>query len=168
MFAQSDPSNQTDEHKFQAAPTLTDLPSELLYAIFDHVETWDLFTLARVSRRLNAVAMCHYLGPWREVERNYSLFGEYLTGAPRTFSGSAGISQRSLKRSYDITGASPENTIQAYTSTSHRLPMNVWPARERCAVYMQRGFTGSVNAWSVYDVYPSSAFGLAGNVSVSQ
>ncbi|PBK59209.1 hypothetical protein ARMSODRAFT_1027628 [Armillaria solidipes] len=75
------------KHKFQAAPTLTDLPNELLYAVFNHVESRDLLSLARISRRLNAVAMRRYLGPWREVQKNYSLFGGYLTGAPRTFFG---------------------------------------------------------------------------------
>ncbi|PBK90375.1 hypothetical protein ARMGADRAFT_1082661 [Armillaria gallica] len=72
-------------HKLQPAATLTDLPNELLYAVFNHVESGDLLSLARISRRLNAVAMRLYLGPWREVQKDYSVFGGYSTGTPRNF-----------------------------------------------------------------------------------
>ncbi|KAK0433233.1 hypothetical protein EV421DRAFT_1997740, partial [Armillaria borealis] len=75
------------KHELQVASTLTDLPNELLYAVLNHLERMDLLSLACISRRLNAVAMRRYLGPWREVQKNYSLFGGYLTGAPRTFFG---------------------------------------------------------------------------------
>ncbi|PBK90388.1 hypothetical protein ARMGADRAFT_1082669 [Armillaria gallica] len=72
-------------HKLQPAATLTDLPNELLYAVFNHVESEDLLSLARISRRLNAVAMRLYLGPWRKVQKDYSVFGGYSTGTPRNF-----------------------------------------------------------------------------------
>ncbi|PBK62494.1 hypothetical protein ARMSODRAFT_606350 [Armillaria solidipes] len=75
------------KYELQVASTLTDLPNELLYTVFNHLERMDLLSLACISRRLNAVAMRRYLGPWREVQKNYSLFGGYLTGAPRTFFG---------------------------------------------------------------------------------
>ncbi|KAK0221206.1 hypothetical protein EDD85DRAFT_941589 [Armillaria nabsnona] len=75
------------KHELQVASTLTDLPNELLYAVFNHVERRDLLSLARVSRGLNAVAMRHYLGPWHEVQNDYSAFGGYsITGAPCNFS----------------------------------------------------------------------------------
>ncbi len=73
------------KHELQAASTLADLPNELLYAVFIHVESRDLLSLARISRRLNAVAMRLYLGPWREVQKDYSVFGGYSTGTPRNF-----------------------------------------------------------------------------------
>ncbi|PBK59206.1 hypothetical protein ARMSODRAFT_1027625 [Armillaria solidipes] len=73
------------KHKLQAAPTLTDLPNELLYAVFNHVESRDLLSLARISRRLNAIAMRHYLGPLHEVQKDYSVFGGYFTDARCNF-----------------------------------------------------------------------------------
>ncbi|KAK0435530.1 hypothetical protein EV421DRAFT_1229851 [Armillaria borealis] len=73
------------KHELQVASTLTDLPNELLYAVFNHVERSDLLSLARVSCRLNAVAMRHYLGPWHEFQKDYSVFGGYLTDARCNF-----------------------------------------------------------------------------------
>ncbi len=74
------------KHELHIASTLTDLPNELLYAVFHHVERRDLLSLARVSRRLNVVAMRLYLGPWHEVQKDYSVFGGYFTNAPCNFS----------------------------------------------------------------------------------
>ncbi|PBK59202.1 hypothetical protein ARMSODRAFT_1027621 [Armillaria solidipes] len=73
------------KHELQVASTLTDLPNELLYAVFNHVERKDLLSLARVSHRLNAVAMHHYLGPWQKFKKDYSVFGGYFTDARCNF-----------------------------------------------------------------------------------
>ncbi len=73
------------KHKLQPVPTLTGLPNELLYTAFNHVESEDLLSLAPISRRLTAVAMRLYLGPWQEVQKDYSVIGGYSTGTPRNF-----------------------------------------------------------------------------------
>ncbi|KAG7441029.1 uncharacterized protein BT62DRAFT_1012063 [Guyanagaster necrorhizus] len=74
------------EQELQVAPTLTTLPNELLYMIFDHIKETDLIALACLSRGLNHVATRHLLGPWDEIPNKYSEFGSFATGASSTFS----------------------------------------------------------------------------------
>ncbi|PBK90428.1 hypothetical protein ARMGADRAFT_1082700 [Armillaria gallica] len=73
------------KHELQVASTLTDLPNELLYAVFNYVEHRDLLSLACMSRRLNAVAMRLYLGPWHKFQKTYSVFGGYFTDTSQHF-----------------------------------------------------------------------------------
>ncbi|PBK94327.1 hypothetical protein ARMGADRAFT_1079016 [Armillaria gallica] len=73
------------KQELRATSRLSSLPNELLYIIFDHVGTSDLLSLARISRKLNAVAMRQYLGSQQEIQKNYSVFGRHSTTALRGF-----------------------------------------------------------------------------------
>ncbi len=79
------PPTRRMKHELQVASTLTDLPNELLYAVFNRVEPRDLLSLACTSRRLNAVAMRLYLGPWHKFQKTYGVFGGYFTDTPQHF-----------------------------------------------------------------------------------